>query len=551
MNIGALWGSITRTEWRLLAVTAALLVGMFASILLAAHGTFTYIQDDAYIHLQIARTLAQSGTWGITAGQFASASSSPLWTLLLAFGFLVAGPAALYLPLVLDIAAVLILVLMLYRLLAGFGVRGAYAYAAIALVALVTPLGPFAFSGMEHALHMIAVLIFIVSAAEVLTTGNSARLATYAMLISTPFVTGLRYEGVFVVAIVCGLLLLRRRFGLLVLVAVLGMLPLALFGWYSLTQGGHFVPNTLLVKKNLAGGLMATLHGLASSAYVNIKTPLFMLFTTSLLAALVYRIRRAGAFWRMDAIALAVLTGSFVLQSVFGKLSWVPMFRYEAYLVLGGALFMLICLRDLPLARIIDTKRLITWGNTFAFVLLILLSLPLLRRAISYPYAAFNARDIHAATYSTAQFFATEYPDTAIGTIDIGMVSYYGQPHGVRVVDFWGLADNDVAEARLAGTYSSTTMYALAQRKGVRVLALFDSWLGALIPTDWVRVASWDMPKNVTLGSDTLSFYAPTCADAPILEERMHAFSASLPPEVQLTFLDWKASCAPRKTVSR
>ena len=43
-------------------------------------GTFVYAQDDPYIHLALARTLAQSGVWGIRPDEFACASSSPLWT---------------------------------------------------------------------------------------------------------------------------------------------------------------------------------------------------------------------------------------------------------------------------------------------------------------------------------------------------------------------------------------------------------------------------------------------------------------------------------------
>ncbi len=543
MNIDVLRAPISRSEWKLLGISSFILAALFASIIASAHGTFIYIQDDAYIHLQIARTLAESGTWGITAGHFASASSSPVWTLLLAIGFLILGAQALYVPLIINIVAVLAIVLVLHRILQNFGVTGVRGYAALAGVAIVTPLGPFAFSGMEHALHMIAVLVFVCAVAEVVTYAKPTRSATWVMLIITPFVTGLRYEGIFIVAMACGFLLLRKRFGLLVLVAVLGMLPLGLFGWYSLAHGGHFVPNTLLVKKNLAGGLVASLKGLAASAYVNIKTPLFMLFTVSLLTTILYRIRRDGSIWRTESIALAIFSGSFILQSVFGKLSWVPMFRYEAYLILGGTLFLFACLRDIPIRRIID-RRFFSWSNTVLFALLLLVSLPLLRRAISYPYENLNARDIHAGTYSTARFFADEYPGADIGTIDIGMVSYFGTPNHVRVIDFWGLADNDVAEARLEGTYSSTTMEALAAQKDVHVLALFDSWLNALIPTSWVRVARWDMPKNVTLGSDTISFYAPTCADAPVLEQRMRTFAPELPPEVQLTMLNWTAQCA-------
>src|SRR5262249_52497480 len=47
-------------------------------------GHFVYGLDDAYIHMTMARTFAQHGVWGIAPDRFASASSSPLWVLVLA-----------------------------------------------------------------------------------------------------------------------------------------------------------------------------------------------------------------------------------------------------------------------------------------------------------------------------------------------------------------------------------------------------------------------------------------------------------------------------------
>lgn len=523
---------------RYLWVTGAILTGMFALMLIVTEGVFIYIQDDPYIHLQMARNFAEHATWGITPGTFVSASSSPLWVLLFSFFYLLIGKATLYLPLLLNIIAVFVLVILIVRLLDTFGIRGRHAALIVGFVALVTPLGPFAFSGMEHAFHMIAVLLFVHSLSKVLSE-KSARTDYYLLFLMAPLVTALRYEGAFVIAVACLLILIRRKYLLFITIALLGLAPLILFAIFSVMQGGHIVPNTLLVKKNLALTLAQSLHTAAASAYLNIKTPLFMLFTTSMLGALYYAVRRSGTLWKRDSIALFVIAGAFVLQAVFGKLSWLAMFRYEAFLVLLGTLYTLVALRTLPY-RTLYSKKILSTLNVALFVFLILLSLPLLRRAISWPYAILNARDLYHFQYQDARFMTEHYPNSTVGAIDIGMLSYFGQDKNVRVIDFWGLANTEVTDARVHGTYGSSTMRTIAQREEVRVAVLFDPWLGKVIPTDWPKVATWTLARNVSVGSSVISFYAPTCSDAVVLAERMRMFGPTLPSGVTLTMLDWK-----------
>ena len=79
------------------------LVGILLWVSLArTGGTFVYAQDDPYIHLALARTLADHGVWGIRPTEFTSASSSPLWTLLLAALWKL-GAQAVWVPFALNI----------------------------------------------------------------------------------------------------------------------------------------------------------------------------------------------------------------------------------------------------------------------------------------------------------------------------------------------------------------------------------------------------------------------------------------------------------------
>ena len=64
---------------------------------------FCYPLDDTYIHMALARQLATSGTWGLEPGVPVFASSSPLWTVILAMVFKIFG-ARDWIPLILSYA---------------------------------------------------------------------------------------------------------------------------------------------------------------------------------------------------------------------------------------------------------------------------------------------------------------------------------------------------------------------------------------------------------------------------------------------------------------
>ena len=52
--------------------------------------------DDAWIHQTYARNLAAAGRWEYVPGATSAGSTAPLWTLLLAAGYLLHGPYLLW-----------------------------------------------------------------------------------------------------------------------------------------------------------------------------------------------------------------------------------------------------------------------------------------------------------------------------------------------------------------------------------------------------------------------------------------------------------------------
>src|SRR5688572_9025460 len=123
-------------------------------------GVFTYPVDDTYIHLKIAQNLAENGSWGINPGEFNSASSSILYTLLLA-GLIKIFGAAIYLPLIINIIAGTILLFLTWKWLARQGVLPGTQFIILLLVILFIPLPVLMLSGMEHVLQCLFAFLFI------------------------------------------------------------------------------------------------------------------------------------------------------------------------------------------------------------------------------------------------------------------------------------------------------------------------------------------------------------------------------------------------------
>src|SRR6266540_1324714 len=75
-------------SWIVIALTALIAV-LFYLISSEVIFRIGFPLDDAWIHLTYARNLAEHGEWAFRLGESSAGSTAPLWTLLLAIGFLI------------------------------------------------------------------------------------------------------------------------------------------------------------------------------------------------------------------------------------------------------------------------------------------------------------------------------------------------------------------------------------------------------------------------------------------------------------------------------
>ncbi|MCK5139345.1 MAG: hypothetical protein KAQ85_05850, partial [Thermodesulfovibrionia bacterium] len=220
-----------------------------------------YSLDDPYIHMAMARNLVEHGVWGVTRYEFSSSSSSPLWVLLLATGYLVIGVRD-FLPLLLVLAAASLALIVADRICREQGIGRRQRTVVLLAVLFFTPLVPLVMTGMEHGLQIVVDLAFIHGAVCLLSQdrraawppwrpGRGRRDPVLLLWLCAPLVTAVRYEGAFLIAVVCGLLLLRRQWRPLVALALLGLLPIALYAVIALAQGWPPLPNSILAKAGL------------------------------------------------------------------------------------------------------------------------------------------------------------------------------------------------------------------------------------------------------------------------------------------------------------
>jgi len=493
-----------------LAVAAGLL--LWAS-LGAGGGTLVYALDDAYIHMAMARNLSEHGVFGVTRYGFTSSSSSPLWTLLLAAAFAAVG-ARDWLPLALDAVSAVALLWAADRVLAVYPVRPAPRLLALLAVILLMPVAPLLMVGQEHLLHAALTLAF---AAWV--TSPSPR---PGLVVLAPLVTALRYEGLFLVLVGCVLLAARRRPALAVASGFAGLLPPALYALVSVSHGWYALPNPVILKGALgegaAGwqrlGLVPFLGGWSVLA----RTP--HLLAPAAVAAIVLLARWRSASSREGSLLLLFLATT-MLHLQYAKTGW--FYRYEAYLVALGVLAVTVALAGLG-----ERVRPRWLPAALLSAAALVAAVRGVRAHVETPGAVGN---IYEQQVQMGRFLARFYSGQAVAANDVGAVDYLAD---LRMLDLWGLASLDVAEAKLAGRLTTPWIASVARERGVRVAVIYERWLDAAggVPAEWVRAGRWRVARNVVLGDRTVAFYALDPAEAGPLAEHLRAFGPELPAGV-------------------
>jgi hypothetical protein len=525
--------------WIALAVWLAVVAVELLVALNRTGGALIYGLDDAYIHLAIAKHFMEGGIWGVTPYAFSSSSSSPIWPLLLAAGGKIFGNLDL-LPFGINLCVSIFLIVEAYAIALRLGWHGWKTAVFPLTMAFLLPAVPLVMNGMEAILFAALALAFVETSVQYLLDSKSSGkwpLAAWGIAL-----TSVRYEGLFIVVVICLLLFARRQMGTAIAVGAIAILPAVWYAVVSMSLGWYALPNSLMIKH-------APIVWSDPSSYWQMVARIFLPISDTLtsgiprwnsilyavVALLTVRIA-AGlrvSIWSRPALSSIIFICVAILHGMLIASEW--QFRYAGYLMAIG------CWTIASLLNGMRWPVLLRAETCAAVAIGCLVGYPLLNGALSglieTPQAA---RNIFEQQWQMGSFLKENYDGQSVVVNDIGVVDFLANLH---LVDAYGLASLPVARAKQTGAWEQIRTSILRDQARVAdadVAVLFDSWFnhGADIPHEWVRITSWTIRENVVSGSDTVTWYATNAASAVRLRAQLEMYRAQLPQDVSVQEFD-------------
>lgn len=487
----------------------------------------TYPLDDTYIHMSMAKNMAHHGVWGVTPHAFSSTSSSLLYTFILSVFYLVFGLSE-WAPLLLNLVFGVALLYAFWRICDKEAVNPVVSFALLLAVIFMSPLPALIISGMEHTLQLLIDLLFFYYAVKLLLQKDPLAARSYWLLgILTLLTVTIRFEGLFLVAIIGGLFLLRKQFKRALFMGAVAAAPIIFYGLLSVSKGAYFLPNSVLIKGQ---PIELNLHGV----YLLLTMWTGRLFGVLHLLVLflglafyfLYLQAQRRPFWTQDSVWTATLLFLFIIHITFARVGWYE--RYEAYLVLLAVASVIFMVKGLSFQRLWLNKALL--GAAVLVTGLMIFYPLMLRFRRSYAAGPLAMANVYNQQYQMGHFLQRYYNDSTIAANDIGAITYFTN---IKLFDMVGLASNEPVALKRSNRFNKEAVRKLIADKQVKVVMIFDDWYKDVIPEEWKKAGEWTEPTNVWVDdSVTVSIYATPFHDVETLKRNLKDFSGKLPKHV-------------------
>jgi hypothetical protein len=527
-------------HWPLFASVVILCVttGVISTILiLRENGHLVFALDDPYIQMAMAKNFALHGVWGITRFGFTSASSSPLWTFLIAVTYLLFGVSETS-PFYLSLLCGALVPGVAYSVLRWYKLSPKLTFWALLFLVFFTPLPTLICIGSEHPLHAALTILLTFLAARLLSeeSPSTAHRDLILLLAISPVLTVVRYEGMFLILVIGALFCLRRRWLTGVAVGLAGFSSILLYGAIGLAKGWSWLPSSILLKGNFPRftNFGTAFDSVFGPAYANIKVGphLVALVVASLFLALYASDKRQG-LWDSRQVMTAIFVAIAFAHIQFCMVAL--FFRHESYLMALGIVVIVAQLADQLPEKLFGTPadRTLVPKHIGGVLLAAFLIYPcVVRAAVALVFLPQASKNIYEQQYQMARFVKRYYQGSTIALNDIGAVNFLADVH---CLDLWGLGNYEVTQLMHRHEYRTRDILRLSREAGVKVALVYDSWYTPIggLPRDWVWVGQWALPDNVVAGGDTVSIYAVDESETVPLMQKLQDFSPFLPKEVK------------------
>ena len=492
---------------------------------------FIYCLDDSYIHLTLARNFAANFILAINPGEFAYSTSSPLWTFLLANLIKLFGNNQYY-PLFLNIVFSLLLMVYINKILIRNSINELKRLILLIISTFSISLPLLTFIGLEHILQIILVLCLIENFTEIISKKKIIPKDYIYISFITLLNATIRFESFFLIIILSAILIIRRKYILLPVYLLSAIIPVIIIGIYSIKNGGEFLPNTILLKGNLFNGgtpfyivklyLINALKTLLSQPVISI------LLVISLIGYFILIIRKKKLTDNIVIVNLIFMVLT-IFHSIFAKFGW--LYRYEAYLVCTGIVY------NYLLYSYIFKNKLVSSLSIRIFIIVILLigSRSVIRRGIKTNNKIITtSHNIYEQQYQMSQFLNMYYFCKVAAIHDIGAVSYYS---GLKILDLWGLASNDVLKAKIGNYYNTGFLDRILNKNEAKVIIVYDTWFQGnnSLPVYWHKAGFWEIKNNVACAESKIYFYAKDSTSLFQLKRNLIVYSKELPSDIDFS----------------
>jgi len=491
---------------------------------------FSYPIDDVYIHMAIAKNFALDGVWGVDKYEFSSATSAPLWTLLISIIYFLFGTNE-FTPLILNILLGIILIFTIYFILKKF-LSSNIASMITLLIIFIAPLFTLIIGGMEHVLHSLVSLIFIFLSTKILTEKKYSRTKNIALLWMAPLLTITRYESIFLVAVVCLLLVLRRRFFYSFALLCTSFFSIGLYGFISIIKGWYFLPNSVLLK-----GVVPDFSFFGMIAFIKrghlilSANPHIFILLSSAIILLIINLNKYKNIWNIQTLMLMELVMITISHILFASMGWY--YRYETYLIVIGITAISVGLSEYIPNKLRFSFNIISISKCLSIIFLLnIILFPYYTRAREAfwitPLAMKNVSD---QQYQMGLFLNEFYKNKGIAANDIGAISFLAD---IKLLDLWGLSSIEIANAKINKTYSTQQIDLLTNQKDISIAVVYEEFYKQIggLPNSWSKVGEWTISNNVICASPTISFYSVKPSETNDLILNLKSFSTHLPVDV-------------------